>query len=1360
MSAERKEFILVGGFEDKISPALKKINKLLDDISTGGRKGKRKRKGDNPFFSVKDIEDGFKAVERGFDRIDKRIQGTGRRRLKIDTRGLRAAQEEAATLQKQLKELSRETKVGVSAAGLRAAQEEAAALQKMMGQELEPQVNTAGIRAAQEEIGLLGTMMQAAAGVELGRGFADSIQAGARSARGVVGKLASFTRTRLNEAAQDQLADIQARGSLFGGLNKADMFGKTPAGLSPREIQARNDGNYSGTKVISRVLENAMGEQITKSTNPTDIITLFQRQLTDNILPTVLRAQGVRDLTGARKADGSMDRDELERILVGSGTAEKLATLYDQMAAVTPQKHYAPTSARAYAEYLSTGKVNRQLGVFMQNPVLADSLEDKGRAAGGDPAKLLQALVEGLEIAMPKAALMEAQTTFVGAQQALTDTLFNASVGVMSFGAEVVGTGEKALAIAGGNAKDNTALVGSALDLMQRQGIATYERSIARDKKKLKELQELQKEEKDSRKRQNRANTIATIQKKIADTEANRQKDYEKIRESSKDLVINWNSPFEFLMGASGGTIQALGNFMGTMGNVWIPAVEAIFKRFHKPMVELATFIDTVAFGMEELNADASFDDRINQWSEGLGKILGKFFTILSDSVLGLESDAKNGASLIERIMDSFMKGFDSEKGTQAVNALISRLTELLMNTLFNEGKWYKGLTKLSWTLLKVFAVIAAPATIGALLTGAVTAIGIMLSTALITGTQSILSGGLLAKSAIGVPGSAAKFAPQLQATWANIVQFLKMGPKGSIRNLTPLGQLGGGATKNFIAGLKVISPKLLALGGILTAVISMAEGKGVVESISTGIGQAGGTAIGAAIGTAIAPGIGTVIGGLLGGYLGTNKTVVITISGMVSGLKIVFDELWNTSGTTLSSLGQIFNDIISVGKMLLDTLGLSTDGMNGFNVGLIAVKIALTPVVLAAQMVDDGLRGVVTGLSYLKLAAYRLQEIFYRINPGITKEQWNANRAGISGAEGDIARAAEAGKAAASRKDAWFQTPTPFFQTYKPNYGAGAASSFSGSLGDAISSEMKNKPAGSRLVIANSSETVIPAAGGYGMSDFMRTLDGGFSNVMAVQGNLSEAVKNNFNKTWESNKSSFETTYETIDKSSSQTEKAIAATSVKIINTISNTSSRVLSAISTAGMGASAGMGAAGGTGMGAGGVAAAAALGTFMKANGIYAWRQDSHGGRPTSGHSPNSLHYSGRAIDIPGSPSQHPRILALISQFNAARGLRNVELLHAGNDPGHQDHVHAAYAFGAGNPAFFSSASAADQWERAHAKGQPIISSVRARADEVGGGGVKNINITINQLPGQDSEELARVVLDKIGTALEDQVARTII
>jgi hypothetical protein len=49
---------------------------------------------------------------------------------------------------------------------------------------------------------------------------------------------------------------------------------------------------------------------------------------------------------------------------------------------------------------------------------------------------------------------------------------------------------------------------------------------------------------------------------------------------------------------------------------------------------------------------------------------------------------------------------------------------------------------------------------------------------------------------------------------------------------------------------------------------------------------------------------------------------------------------------------------------------------------------------------------------------------------------------------------------------------------------------SYSGNIGDAISSEMEHKPSGSDLVVANTSETIIPAAGGYGMKEFVKSID------------------------------------------------------------------------------------------------------------------------------------------------------------------------------------------------------------------------------------------------------------------------------
>lgn len=63
----------------------------------------------------------------------------------------------------------------------------------------------------------------------------------------------------------------------------------------------------------------------------------------------------------------------------------------------------------------------------------------------------------------------------------------------------------------------------------------------------------------------------------------------------------------------------------------------------------------------------------------------------------------------------------------------------------------------------------------------------------------------------------------------------------------------------------------------------------------------------------------------------------------------------------------------------------------------------------------------------------------------------------------------------------------------------------------------------------------------------------------------------------------------------------------------------------------------------------------------------------------HSKNSYHYSGRAIDIGAYDYEQPPILSVIDKFGKNTGYFPVELLHAGNDRYHQDHVHVAYKSG---------------------------------------------------------------------------------
>jgi hypothetical protein len=93
-------------------------------------------------------------------------------------------------------------------------------------------------------------------------------------------------------------------------------------------------------------------------------------------------------------------------------------------------------------------------------------------------------------------------------------------------------------------------------------------------------------------------------------------------------------------------------------------------------------------------------------------------------------------------------------------------------------------------------------------------------------------------------------------------------------------------------------------------------------------------------------------------------------------------------------------------------------------------------------------------------------------------------------------------------------------------------------------------------------------------------------------------------------------------------------------------------------------------------------------------------------------------------------------------------------------HYNHVHVAYALGDGNPAFFGSQSAAERWERSMVSGSVRVGSVTGNSAEGFGSGSNVVNnITINQQPGQDAEELASIVAMKIGEAVADARASSL-
>ena len=154
-------------------------------------------------------------------------------------------------------------------------------------------------------------------------------------------------------------------------------------------------------------------------------------------------------------------------------------------------------------------------------------------------------------------------------------------------------------------------------------------------------------------------------------------------------------------------------------------------------------------------------------------------------------------------------------------------------------------------------------------------------------------------------------------------------------------------------------------------------------------------------------------------------------------------------------------------------------------------------------------------------------------------------------------------------------------------------------------------------------------------------------------------------------------------------------------------------------------------------------------------------------TGTHSDNSLHYQNRAMDFGGDPAKMSQLASALSRTNPT------ELIWAGAGPqsikfgqrkppdfwgaktwgNHRDHVHVAYALGAGMPAFFNSQRAAVNWERSMMPAGASVRSVTSNTSEGLSGAMVTAPITINAGSGQNAKEIAAEVIFELNRAVTE-------
>lgn len=349
-----------------------------------------------------------------------------------------------------------------------------------------------------------------------------------------------------------------------------------------------------------------------------------------------------------------------------------------------------------------------------------------------------------------------------------------------------------------------------------------------------------------------------------------------------------------------------------------------------------------------------------------------------------------------------------------------------------------------------------------------------------------------------------------------------------------------------------------------------------------------------------------------------------------------------------------------------------------------------------------------------------------------------------------------------------WLKQPQP--PAAAPQFdGAGKAMP----LLDAIRTEVANKPAGSDLVIANSTETVIPAFDGWfpqvpptvempkavpaasgneggAMNQAASGLKAVFANVATgfkavnnqyqalAAGVSSYGVETKEAFAWSERTSAerYSQTSSQMGRSHQQTQQQLAAISGNLAEL-----SKQVAAVSANGLG-----GALFGLGSGPGGANKVVAVGRQLQAMGLNVAENPAFGSGRVGQHAPGSYHYMGRAIDVTGPA-------ALLDQaYTQLQATNPAELLW--RTAGHWDHLHVAYALGKGMPAFFNSMQAAQDWERSMVPGSVKVASVTGNSSE--GFGEQNVyvgGVTVNASDVQDPNELASIVAIKIGEAVAD-------
>lgn len=823
------------------------------------------------------------------------------------------------------------------------------------------------------------------------------------------------------ERVGDEMSDIQAAGGMFA-LDQKNAEGQRLFKGFAEARRFQEELNRSLAKSAA-ALPGATSDYVRAAKGLTDTVMMAFQKDREGFTALAKQLGASADADSFESLTKVLQRFTEQTVLLGQGSGRggmPLTMLMEQL--IQRQNVNVQGMRMRYVQ-------------LRDNPLLASMLEEAQaeiNATAAGSAKRAAVVIKTLDKALPQEVVNAMRNSIAGVQEAIRSGLLDPEAGLLGFGREL-NVVVKKYDDFGKVVKENGKVVTETTTLfaMVRDSIRGFGLPIAE---------------------------IVSILPQIFDPLEALGNAFVDLREVSMSLLDNFTKYTNFFKqnmfddAGARGALAGFNKLLQTIGGISVEEAIANAKLLTTKGSDLSELVP-------RLFSQLMNSDLMVQIGTALGKVVGGVFDAMGKLVSGASDMASSGP-----FAKGFVDAFKGAGGPEGFRMFVQGIFKIISNAIIDLFKTAPLEVSMVAGLALLPSIIASA--VGGFVTVLLTKIGGIATGALNKAKPAAIgAAGAAGKQTVG----ASKLLPGAKAAKA-----LATGAK-----MKGVGVLAAGAVT-----LATKAPQLAKIGKVFSTIGKRVPGLNVAfaaldfglkkltgQDTASAASEAGGgligSVVGGAIGTAIAPGIGTAIGAVLGGFIG--EWIGQKLPALLADVGPMISKAWSSFIAAVKKLPE--NIAFAVG-FIVGRLEMMWGNFTTFLAGLPGkLSSAWSGLTRWFQELPGKVR---QGVSDFLL---QVPSIAASVKNGLA----DVSRAIIDWAKGIPGRLMEAfrqgreqGKGKGNVKTSYMGNLEPMKNAIAAYNGYKAKAAYSGGLFGAIAQEMRYKPAGSNLVIANDSETIL----------------------------------------------------------------------------------------------------------------------------------------------------------------------------------------------------------------------------------------------------------------------------------------------